>query len=66
MPRVGQGCHELRIPDVGKTWEILYHLEPDAVVILEVFTKTTTKTPDDVINLSKSRLRHYQTFTQDK
>ena len=66
MPRIGQGCHELRIRDVGKTWRIMYHLEADAVVILEVFAKTTTKTPDDVINLCKSRLRHYRTPTQDK
>ena len=66
MPRIGQGCHELRIPDVGKTWRIMYHLEADAVVILEVFAKTTTKTPDDVINLCKSRLRHYRTLPQDK
>ena len=44
----------------------MYHLEADAVVILEVFAKTTTKTPDDVINLCKSRLRHYRTPTQDK
>ena len=66
MPRIGQGCHELRIPDVGKTWRIMYHLDADAVVILQVFVKTTTKTPDDVINLCKSRLRHYRTITQDK
>ena len=22
MPRIGQGCHELRIPDAGKTWKM--------------------------------------------
>ena len=66
MPRIGQGCHELRIPDAGKTWRIMYHLDADALVILEVFAKTTTKTPDDVIDLCKSRLRHYRTLTQDK
>lgn len=66
MPRIGQGCHELRIPDASKTWRIIYHLDTDAVVILEVFAKTTTKTPDDVINLCKSRLRNYRTLTQDK
>lgn len=66
MPRIGQGCHELRIPDAGKTWRIMYHLDTDAVVILDVFAKTTTKTPDDVIDLCKHRLRHYRTLTQDK
>lgn len=66
MPRIGPGCHELRIPDAGKTWRIMYHLDTDAVVIVEVFAKTTTKTPDGVINLCKSRLRHYRTLTPDK
>ena len=66
MPRIGQGCHELRIPDAGKTWRIMYHRDANAIVILEVFAKTTTKTPDDVINLCKRRLRQYRTLTQDK
>lgn len=66
MPRIGHGCHELRIPDAGKTWRIVVHLDTEAVVILEVFAKTTTKTPDDIINLCKSRLRHYRNLTQDK
>ena len=41
MPGVGPQCHELRINDPGRAWRIMYHLEPDAVVILDVFSKTT-------------------------
>lgn len=66
MPRIGQGCHELRVPDANKTWRIIYHLDADALVILGIFAKTTTKTPDDVINLCKSRLRQYRTAMHDE
>ena len=34
MPRVGRRCHELRIPDEGVAWRIMYRLDPDAVVIV--------------------------------
>ena len=59
MPTVGKACHELRIQDVNRTWRIVYHLESDVVVILEVFAKTTQQTPKAVIDTCKSRLRAY-------
>ena len=37
MSAVGKNCHELRIIDENKNWRILYHVEDDAIVILEVF-----------------------------
>src|SRR6266511_4089239 len=36
LPRVGSSCYELRVTDRDANWRILYHLAPDAVVILEV------------------------------
>jgi len=59
MPTIGKACHELRIQDVNRTWRIVYHLESDVVVILEVFAKTTQQTPKTVIDTCKSRLRAY-------
>ena len=59
MPTIGKACHELRIQDVNRTWRIVYHLESDVVVILEVFAKTTQQTPKAVIDTCKSRLRAY-------
>lgn len=59
MPNIGRSCHELRVNDKGKTWRIIYHLETDAVVILEVFQKTTTQTPKRVIETCKLRLNQY-------
>jgi len=59
MPAVGARCHELRINDVGNTWRIIYRIDVDAIVILEVFPKKTGKTPKKIIDICKQRLRHY-------
>jgi phage-related protein len=59
MPIVGPGCHELRIVDAGVSWRIVYHLRPDAIVILAVFAKKTRRTPVHQIEASRDRLRRY-------
>jgi phage-related protein len=41
MPSIGRHCHELRIPDTDKSWRIIYRIDEDAIVIIEVFNKTT-------------------------
>jgi len=60
MPSVGGGCHELRIVDQGVTWRIMYFVDTDAVVILDVFKKKTQATPKNVIEVCKGRLRAYR------
>lgn len=60
MPSVGRRCHELRIQDEEATWRIVYRLDPDAVVILEVFSKKTQQTPKAVIDACQDRLRRYE------
>lgn len=39
MPSIGHRCHELRVNDQGSTWRIVYQIDTDAVVIVEVFKK---------------------------
>ena len=39
MPIIGPPCHELRVNDRNKTWRLIYRLDTDAVVILDVFEK---------------------------
>jgi len=41
MPSIGTHCHELRIQDEKRTWRLVYRIDRDAVVILEVFAKTS-------------------------
>jgi phage-related protein len=60
---LGAGCHELRIVDRDSTWRIVYFVEREAVVILEVFSKKTRETPKQVIETCKSRLRLYRAMT---
>ena len=59
MPSIGSRCHELRINDQNKTWRIVYRLDNDSVIILEVFEKKSNNTPKDVINTCKKRFNFY-------
>ena len=43
MPTIGTRCHELRINDENKTWRIIYRLDSDAIIILDIFAKKRTK-----------------------
>ena len=57
MPSIGVRCHELRIPDENTNWRIVYRIDPDAIVIVDVFEKRQQKTPKSVIDTCKRRLR---------
>jgi len=59
MPSIGPQCHELRVNDADRTSRIMYHLEPDAVVILDVFSKKTEATPHGALETCRKRLGAY-------
>ena len=59
MPAIGRRCHELRVNDLDSTWRIVYRVDPDAIVIAEVFQKKTGTTPKRVIDACKKRLKEY-------
>jgi phage-related protein len=59
MPSIGRRCHELRVNDGNQTWRIIYRIDRDAIVILEVFQKQTQQTPGPVIEACKRRMRMY-------
>lgn len=63
MPSIGRRCHELRIPDEDANWRIVYRIDEDAIVIGEVFAKTTGKTPKKVIDVCKRRFKRYDEST---
>ena len=56
MPGIGPRCHELRVKDAKGDWRIVYRVDPDAVIILDVFPKTTKKTPVRVIDDCRRRV----------
>jgi phage-related protein len=66
MPRIGPRCNELRVIDAAVTWRIAYRLDHDAVLILDVFSKTTLKTPSGIIENCKRRLTAYDRAARDE
>lgn len=63
MPGIGPRCHELRVRDRGHNWRILYRLDDDAIIIADVFAKTTQQTPKRIIDTCQRRLRQYDEAT---
>ena len=59
MPSIGARCHELRIRDQNKNWRIIYRVDSDAIVIVEVYHKMTRETPKPVIETCQNRLKRY-------
>lgn len=59
MSSIGKACHELRIQDVDSTWRIVYRVDPDAIVIVEVFSKKTQVTPQKTIRICQKTLKRY-------
>jgi phage-related protein len=60
MPQIGVRCHELRIVDQDHNWRIVYRIDSDAVLILEVFAKKSQATPSEVIRNCQRRIAHYE------
>ena len=59
MPSIGPGCHELRVRDAAKQWRLVYRTDRDAILVVDLFRKTTQKTPRQAIDRSRRRLRQY-------
>jgi phage-related protein len=59
MPSIGAHCHELRVVDEDASWRIIYRIDADAILVAEVFRKTTTTTPVHIIDACKQRFRTY-------
>jgi len=59
MPSFGKRCRELRVRDRAANWRVIYRVGDDAIVLLEVFSKKTGKTPTSVIRTCRQRAREY-------
>ncbi len=59
MPNIGPRCHELRARDENQNWRIVYRIDDDRILIVEVFKKTTRETPDTIIKTCQHRLAAY-------
>lgn len=59
LPDVGARCGALRIRDAEHNRRIMYRIDSDAILVLDVYPKKTRKIPDEVIERCKKRLREY-------
>lgn len=66
MPSIGARCHELRIRDRNRTWRLIYRIDEDRVLIVEVFIKQTRQTPASVIKACQKRLAEYDQARKDE
>ncbi len=62
---IGNRCHELRINDEKVNWRIVYRIFPDAILILEVFSKKTNQIPKSIINACKEKIKRYESDAKE-
>ncbi|MBW3623900.1 MAG: type II toxin-antitoxin system RelE/ParE family toxin [Armatimonadetes bacterium] len=62
MPSIGARVHELRIVDEQHNWRIIYRIDQEEILIVEVFDKRTRETPKAVIDTCKRRLSLYDAW----
>ena len=65
MPAIGKNCHELRITDATASWRVFYAIEPVAIVILDVITKKTEKTPLAVLDSCGKRIAEFRRLSHE-
>ena len=56
---VGPRCGALRVRDAQHNWRIMVRIDPDAVLVLEVYAKRTLQIPREVMQRCKQRLKQY-------
>ncbi len=59
IPGVGPRCGALRIRDAEHNWRIMFRIDGDAVLVVEVYSKKTRAIPIEVIERCRRRLKQY-------
>ena len=59
LPIIGARCGALRVRDAEQNWRIMYRIDSDAILIVEVYAKKTQKVPKEVIDRCQERLKQY-------
>lgn len=59
MSDIGSRCQELRVRDENRDWRIVYRIDKDRILIIEVFNKTTRQTPNSVVKVCRRRITDY-------
>lgn len=59
LPDVGPRCGALRVRDADHNWRIMYRIDSDAILVLEVYAKKTRQIPKEVIERCQDRQKQY-------
>lgn len=59
LPDVGARCGAIRVRDAEHSWRIMYRIDSDAILVLDVYSKKTRKIPDEVIDRCRRRIKQY-------
>ncbi len=59
VSEVGPRCGALRVRDAEQNWRIMYRIDVDAILILDVYSKKTRRIPGEVIGRCRERLKRY-------
>jgi phage-related protein len=59
LPIIGPRCGALRVRDGRHNWRIVYRIDPDAVLILDVYAKKTRMIPQEVVDRCSRRAKAY-------
>jgi phage-related protein len=65
LTEVGPGCGALRVRDAAHNWRIMYRVDSDAVLVLEVYSKKTQRIPKVIIDRCKQRLKEYDKVVKE-
>lgn len=68
MTGIGTQCHELRLGDIERDveWRIIYYIDDLAIIVLDIFEKKTSKTPESVMKACRQRLNRYLSAKERK
>jgi len=53
------------VNDSNSTWRIIYRIDNNAIIILDVFQKKTGETPKSIIEACSRRARRYDADSKD-
>ena len=56
---IGARCYELRLRTQEGAWRLICRVDPEKILAVEMFKKTSNKLPQRVVDLAKRRLREY-------
>jgi len=59
LANVGPRCGALRVRDAAHNWRIVYRIDSDAILVLEVYPKKTRRIPGEVIDRCRERMKRY-------